>query len=161
VGSGDSATAFVSGRPAGMRPAGVPQLLAPPQGPGELGRLGGYRILKQLGQGGMGIVFLAEDPRLRREVALKGMKPEAAADPAARARSVRGPRAGARVARAPVVALFRAGGGGGAPFLVIPLHRGAPLAAGLRPPPRPPVPEVIRIGREIAEGLAAAHERGL
>ena len=50
--------------------------LAPAVGPDEIGRLAHYRVLKVLGQGGMGIVFLAEDTHLQRPVALKVIRPE-------------------------------------------------------------------------------------
>ena len=53
--------------------------LKPPQTVEEIGRLGHFRVLKLLGEGGMGMVFLAADPDLDRRVALKVMKPEAAA----------------------------------------------------------------------------------
>ena len=63
--------------------------LAPPQGADELGRLGPYRVLKMLGHGGMGVVFLAEDPHLKRPVALKAMLPEVAKKATARERFLR------------------------------------------------------------------------
>src|SRR5262249_57393115 len=69
--------------------------LGPPQSPDELGRLGGYRVLRALGQGGMGVVFEAEDVTLKRKVALKVMKPEAAAHPDGRARFLREARTAA------------------------------------------------------------------
>src|SRR5262245_34488540 len=59
-------------------------LLAPPQGEGELGRLERYRILKELGRGGMGMVLLAEDSQLLRMAALKIMLPQFAKDAGAR-----------------------------------------------------------------------------
>src|SRR5207249_1623295 len=54
--------------------------LAPPKAPGELGWLGPYRVIKVLGEGGMGKVYLAEDPALQRSVALKVMKLRLARD---------------------------------------------------------------------------------
>src|SRR5436190_2069361 len=64
--------------PAG-NPPGFP-FLSPAQAPDELGRLGGYRILSVLGEGGMGIAFVAEEPQPRRRVALKVMQPRYAID---------------------------------------------------------------------------------
>src|SRR4051812_37918284 len=69
-------------------PAPLPSL-APPQQADEIGRLGPFRVLKLLGQGGMGAVYLAEDAKLKRRVALKVMRPEVAVNPQARARFLR------------------------------------------------------------------------
>ncbi len=63
--------------------------LAPAQQPDEIGRLGDYRVLQVLGRGGMGVVFRAEDPRLKRQVALKVMKPSIAASRSAKDRFLR------------------------------------------------------------------------
>src|SRR5262249_12177432 len=63
--------------------------LAPAEEARELGRLGPYRVLKVLGVGGMGIVFEAEDPQLKRRVALKAMKPALASKESSRLRFLR------------------------------------------------------------------------
>src|SRR5262245_61436330 len=65
------------------------EFLAPAEGPDELGRLGPYRVLQVLGAGGMGVVFLAEDPALKRKVALKAMLPALAVSNSARKRFLR------------------------------------------------------------------------
>jgi len=70
----------------------------PPAGAGEVGTLGPYRILKLLGRGGMGAVYLAMDTRLNRKLAMKVMLPQYAADPVAKERFLREARATAQVA---------------------------------------------------------------
>jgi serine/threonine protein kinase len=139
----------------------IVHLLAPAQGPGEIGRLGGYRVLKLLGVGGMGAVFLAEDGQLGRRVALKVMLPTLAVNPSARQRFLREARAAAAVEHDHVVAIHQVGEERGMPFLAMALLRGESLEERARREGRLPVSEVLRIGREVARGLAAAHEQGL
>jgi serine/threonine protein kinase/Leucine-rich repeat (LRR) protein len=139
----------------------VGSVLAPPQDPGEIGRLGEYRVLRLLGKGGMGLVFEAEDPRLRRRIALKVMRPRLAASRAARERFLREARAAAAVEHDHIVPIFQVGEDKGVPFIAMPFLKGESLDHRLRRQPVLPVPEVVRIGRETAEGLAAAHAVGL
>jgi WD40 repeat protein len=141
--------------------AGALDFLAPPQAEGELGRLGSYRVLQVLGQGGMGVVFRAEDPQLRRPVALKAMLPILAATAGARQRFLREAQAAAAVRHDHVVTIFQVGEDRGVPFLAMELLEGESLEDRVQREGRLPVGEVLRIGREIAEGLAAAHKRGL
>src|SRR6516165_1569575 len=82
--------------------SGRPDFLLPATGD-ELGWLEHYRVLAKLGEGGMGIVFRAEDTHLKRVVALKVLQPASAADPAARLRFVREAQAMAAVAHDHVV----------------------------------------------------------
>ncbi len=123
--------------------------------------IGEYVLLGELGRGGMGVVYRAEDPRLKREVALKVMLPQFAANPQAKMRFVREARAQAKVEHDHVAAIFQVSDHDGLPYLVMPLLKGMTLHAALKANPRPPLSEVIRMGRETAEGLAAAHEKGL
>jgi WD40 repeat protein/tRNA A-37 threonylcarbamoyl transferase component Bud32 len=139
----------------------VYDFLAPPQGPGEIGRLGGYRVLKVLGQGGMGVVFEGEDVRLKRRVALKAMRPSLAARDAACRRFLREAEATAAVRSDHVVTIYQVGEEGGVPFLAMEFLEGLPLDRWLQPGRTPTVAQVLRIGREVALGLAAAHEKGL
>jgi hypothetical protein len=135
--------------------------LSPPQGPDELGRLGTYRVLEALGSGGMGTVFKAEDPHLRRFVALKVMKPALAADEKARELVLREARAAAALEHDHVIPIHQVGEERGLPFLTMPLLKGETLRDRLKRAGRPPLDEVLRIGREVAEGLAAAHRHGM
>jgi hypothetical protein len=136
-------------------------LLGPAEAAGEMGRLGPYRVLRVLGYGGMGIVFLAEDPRLRRPVALKAMRSRLSADAAARARFIREGWAAAAVEHEHVVAIHHVGEDRGVPYLAMQLLHGETLDARLLRVGRPPLAEALRIGREVAAGLAAAHAQGL
>jgi serine/threonine protein kinase/Leucine-rich repeat (LRR) protein len=135
--------------------------LAPPEAPNEIGRLAGYRVLKLLGAGGMGMVLEAEDTRLQRRVALKVMRPSLAAIASARKQFLREARALAAIRHDHVVPIYEVGEDGDTPFLVMPLLQGESLERQLRRVGRLPVAEVLRIGREAAEGLAAAHARAL
>ncbi len=137
------------------------EFLAPPSGPGEIGWLGGYRVLKVLGAGGMGVVFHAEDPQLKRAVALKAMLPHLAISPSARQRFLREAQATAAIEHDHIVPIYCVGEDRGVPFLAMPLLKGEALDVRLQREGQLPLAEVLRIGREVAEGLAAAHERGL
>jgi serine/threonine protein kinase len=132
-----------------------------PEDPTHLTRLGNFRVLKVLGEGGMGKVLLAEDTVLERRVAIKVMRPHLAVDKDARDRFLREGRAAAAINHAHVVPIHQVGEQDGMPFLVMPLLEGETLEARLKREGALPVAEVLRIGREAAEGLAAAHERGL
>jgi serine/threonine protein kinase/lysophospholipase L1-like esterase len=143
------------------------KFLRPAEAPGEIGRLGSYRILKVLGQGGMGIVFLAEDEHLQRTVALKAMLPEVARRPEARERFLREARAAAKLQHDHIVSIHQVSEDGGVPFIAMPFLKGSSLEeylslrAQTSPGPVLNVSQILKIGREIAKGLAAAHECGL
>src|SRR5262249_37743195 len=126
-----------------------------------LGRLGSYRILKELGAGGMGMVFLAEDPQLRRLIALKVMAPALAADETARKRFLREAQATAALHHDHVVTIHQVAEDRGVPFLAMEMLGGESLDSRLQREGHLTLAETLRIGREIASGLDAAHEQKL
>jgi WD40 repeat protein len=135
--------------------------LAPPEREGDLGRLGPYHVLAELGRGGMGVVLKAHDPALRRTVALKVLWPESG-DPAARARFVREARAAAAIEHENVVATYAvANPSGGPPYLVMQYVPGVTLREQIRAEGPLEPREAARVCRQVAEGLAAAHAAGL
>jgi predicted Zn finger-like uncharacterized protein len=159
-----SSTPDGSGAPEGSVAGHDPSLtdfLTPPQGPDELGRLGKYRVLKVLGHGGMGVVFQAEDPKLKRTVAIKAMLPTLAASASAGQRFLREAEAMAAVEHDHVVRIYQVDEDRGVPFLAMEFLKGEPLDSRLKREEKLPIPEVLRIGREVAEALAAAHATGL
>lgn len=143
------------------RSAELYDFLAPPQADDELGRLGNYRVLKVLGSGGMGVVFLAEDLGLKRQVALKVMHPALAASTSARERFIREAQAAAAIEHDHVVTIHQVGKDREIPFLAMALLRGQSLYDRIVPGCPLPLADVLRIGKETAKGLAAAHKQGL
>jgi serine/threonine protein kinase/phage FluMu protein Com len=135
--------------------------LGPPEGPDELGRLGPYRVLKVLGTGGMGVVFKAEDPSLKRLVALKAMKPEYAEDPLAAKRFEREAVAVGGIKHNNIVTIYQVGKDRDIPYLAMELLSGEPLEDRLERDRLLPSADVVRIGKAVAKGLAAAHRLGV
>jgi serine/threonine protein kinase len=138
--------------------------------PGTLGKLGPYEILEEIGRGGMGVVFRAHDPKLQRIVAVKALAPELARLPSARQRFLREARAAAAVSHPHVVTIFAVEGTEEAslgterttlPYLVMECIVGQTLHDKIKRVGALKVEEIVRISRQIAEGLTAAHKRGL
>ena len=141
---------------------GVPlDFLGPPGRPDSLGRLGHYEVLEVLGSGGMGIVFRAFDEALHRVVAVKALAPALAAAGEARLRFVREARSAASVLHDNVVAIHAVDDAGPVPYLVMHVVEGRTLQQRLDSGGPLPVAEAVRVGAQIAAGLAAAHAQGL
>src|SRR5262245_24279379 len=141
-------------------------ILEPPRAAGEIGWFQHYRVLRQLGHGGMGVVYLAEDVHLRRLVALKVMHQYLVSDPVARRRFLREARAMAAIQHEHVATIFHVGTGSShdkkeVPFIAMQYLEGETLQDRLVRQPPFAMAEVLRIGREIAEGLDAAHAKGM
>jgi serine/threonine protein kinase len=154
--------------PSGLGPDAVPETapqqahaVAPEPEVNDLQQIGGYRVLKRLGAGGMGMVYAGEDPVLQRQVAIKVMLPSLRASKSGRERFLHEARAAAAVEHDHIVPIYQVGEEEGVPFFAMPLLRGESLEDRLKRDGRVPLTELLRIGRETAEGLAAAHERGL
>ncbi len=141
---------------AGTEPRSLEMTVALP------GRLEYYQPIKVLGQGGMGTVYLAEDTRLGRNVAIKTLRYELAINPQAKERFLREARSAAMLEHDNIVPIYSVGEADGTPFLAMPLLKGEPLNALIEQTNGPlPISTVIGVAREVASGLAVAHERGL
>ncbi len=135
-------------------------LLAPPQAPDEIGRLGPYRILGVLGSGGMGVVFRAEDPRLGRIVALKVLSPRLAGRDTGRQRLLREAQAAAKLRHPGIVPLHEVGQQAEVTYLVYDLVPGPNLAA-LLTKTQPAPDQAAQWVAPIADALDYAHQMGI
>jgi uncharacterized protein (TIGR03067 family) len=135
--------------------------LAPPAQSGNLGRLDHYEILEIIGKGGFGTVFKARDEKLDRLVAIKVLTPALAGSGTARRRFIREAKAAAALKNDHVIAIHAVDGDGPVPYLVMELISGVSLQDKLDAKGPLEVKEVLRIGNQIACGLAAAHGQGL
>ena len=119
-------------------------------------------VLRQLGSGATGSVFLAREPALDRLVAVKVLDPALAKDDLARARFEREARASARILHPHVATVFRVGlTRNGIPFYVMPYVKGSTLAERMRARGPMAPSDVRRMLFEVSSALAAAHQRGL
>ena len=123
-------------------------------------RLSHYRILEQIGAGGMGIVYRAHDDQLDRDVAIKVLPPGALSDETARKRFRKEALSLARLNHPNIATVHEFGSEGETDFLVTEYIPGITLDAKLARGPLP-VPDVLRLGLQLAAGLAAAHEQGI
>ncbi|MGI8977829.1 MAG: protein kinase domain-containing protein [Pirellulaceae bacterium] len=135
--------------------------LGPTDDPQMLGRLGGYEISGVVGAGGMGVVLKAIDKSLDRTVAIKVLAPHLATSGAARKRFAREAKAAAAVLHPNVIAIHSVSNDESLPYLVMPYVRGTSLQRRLDREGSLSLQEVLRIGSQIAAGLAAAHAQGL
>ena len=135
--------------------------LRPTDDPEMLGRLGGYEVSGVVGAGGMGVVLKAVDKSLDRTVAIKVMAPHLASSGAARKRFAREAKAAAAVLHPNVIAIHSVSNDESLPYLVMPYMRGTSLQKRLDREGPLSLLEILRIGSQIAAGLAAAHAQGL
>ncbi len=125
-------------------------------------RISHYEIREPLGQGGMGVVFLAQDRTLDRPVALKFLSDELQKDATARRRFLREAKAAAALDHPYICKIYETGEADGRPFIAMEYVRGETLAARLAGEPLPlPLTDALRIATEIAEALETAHGEGL
>src|SRR5262245_30816206 len=131
-----------------------------PTGPGVT--FDRFRLVRRLGAGRFGIVLLADDPSLGRQVVVKVPQPAVLTDPAARERFVREARSAARLDHPGIVPVFEAGAADGLPYLVAGYVAGPTLAAWLRRRAGPVSPATaVRMTAKLAAAVHHAHERGV
>ncbi len=128
---------------------------------GDLGMLGSYRILGELGRGGMGYVFRAVDTVLERPVALKVMNKKVASTPNSRDRFLQEARAMAALHHDNVVVIFEVGMHEGTPFMAMEMLRGGTLESINAQKESRHYDQVIGYAKQIARGLGAAHAKGI
>ncbi len=142
------------------RPASL-DFLAPCATPGRIGKLSYYEITEVIGRGGMGIVLKALDTKLNRVVAIKVLASELAANAMAGKRFMHEAQAAAAVSHDHVVTIHAVDDEHGPPFLVMECIVGQSLQQKVDRDGALKLKEILRIGMQIASGLAAAHKQGL
>jgi serine/threonine protein kinase len=123
-------------------------------------QLNHYAIIEQLGQGGMGEVYVAEDTRLHRRVAIKVLTGLASSDLERRSRFEREARAVAALNHPSIVTIHSVEEADGLPFLTMELVEGRTLAS-IIPAHGLPLDALLRIGIGISDAMSAAHQRGI
>ncbi len=136
-------------------------LLDSPSHPEMLGRIDGFNVEQLIGRGGMGVVFKGFDSDLNSPVAIKFLSPHLAASGVARKRFSREARAAAAVMHPNVVPIHSVNASSVRPYLVMAMVPGKSLQKHVEDFGPLPIKDVVRIGQQVAAGLAAAHAQGL
>jgi serine/threonine-protein kinase len=136
-------------------------VLQPPTHPETLGRLGRYEVEKVIGFGGMGIVLRGFDRELHRPVAIKMIAPRLSRNGTAKERFLREAKAAGALLHPNVIGIHDISESNDVPWFVMPLVVGPTLQEVVEKNGPLPTKEVVRIGKQIAAGLAAAHQQGL
>ncbi|HEX2059466.1 MAG TPA: serine/threonine-protein kinase [Thermoanaerobaculia bacterium] len=123
-------------------------------------QLGAFRLLRLIGKGGMGEVWLAEDTRLLRTVAVKILPPEVASDAEARARLIREAQMAAQLNHPSIATVHAIEEQNGALFIAMEYIEGQPFGAAIRSRELSDY-DIVRIARDVADALAEAHARGI
>jgi eukaryotic-like serine/threonine-protein kinase len=140
-------------------PAASPEVAALPDLAGRV--LGEFQVLRRLGQGGMGEVYLAEQQSLKRKVALKVLKPELAGNAASLQRFEAEAKAVARATHANIVQVYAIGEGEGVHYMALEYVEGLNLREYLAKKGPPPLPLALTILKQVAAALARAAELGI
>jgi len=120
-----------------------------------------YKVIQELGRGGMGVVYKAEDTRLKRPVALKFLPPELTRDPEARERFVQEAQAASRIDHTNICTIHEIDETeDGRTFIVMAYYEGESLREKTERGPQP-VQEAIDLGIQVARGLGQAHKKGI
>ena len=174
--SGDDSSASNFGFPAEPAPASDAvadaECETPSTPPRQTGSPAGktvshYRVLEVIGGGGMGVVYRAKDLKLGRSVAVKFLPEEFGNDPQALARFEREARAASSLEHPNICPIYEFGDHQGQPFLVMPLLKGQTLREYQAAMSKEsgskalPITEALRLAIQIADGLEAAHEKGI
>jgi serine/threonine protein kinase len=124
-------------------------------------RVGTYTIVREVGRGGMGRVYLASDARLGRTVALKALAPHLMRDPLQRERLRGEARAAAALTHPGICTVYALEEIDGELYIATEIVEGHTLGEEIRSPRRPSRDEILRTARELAGALASAHAKGI
>jgi len=122
-------------------------------------RIAHFRVIRKLGQGGMGVVYAAEDETLRRTVALK-LLPDAVGDDERRQRFLREARSAAAITHPNVATIYQVGEAQGRVYIAMELVEGETLRARMQSGPLD-LASAKDLASQIARGLSAAHDKGI